>query len=406
MKSYFLYITLVWLGSLATGCSMTGGGHRTAEAPRPVPKKVSQKVFVHLMPWFESRKSNHPPGTWGLHWTMAREHPDSTLGGKRQIASFYYPMIGPYASGDRDVIEYQLMLMKLAGVDGVFIDWPGRIALYDYPANAANTDSIIARIRKTGLHYAIVYEDQNVGIAFRAHAITDEIEAARQDIRYLATHYFTDSAYEKQNGRPMLLDFGPQTFTRDSEWTAIFSVLKTPPAFYTLWDHDFMARSNTTGQFAWINADNTVSLKAFYQGADSGEKIASAYPGFNPYYEQGGWGGPTFVIPANGTENFRTTLQLALQSGARYIQIPTWNDYGEGTMIEPTEQFGYSLLTTLQQMLGVSFTQKDLEAVSRLYLLRKTRQGNSAAEQKLDEAFTAMAALQMDKARKILKQFD
>ena len=39
--------------------------------------------------------------------------------GKRQIASHYYPKIGPYASSDPDVIEYHLLLMKYAGVDGV-----------------------------------------------------------------------------------------------------------------------------------------------------------------------------------------------------------------------------------------------------------------------------------------------
>lgn len=391
---------------LASGCGGTRGGHRPPDTPRRVPKTAHQKVFVHLMPWFETPKSNHPSGTWGAHWTMADAHPDSIISGKRQIASYYYPMIGPYASGDRDLIEYQLMLMKLSGVDGVFIDWPGSIQLYDYPGNAANTDSIIAVTAKVGLHYALVYEDQNVAIAYRAHAIHDEIAAARQDMRYLASHYFTDPNYEKQNGRPILLDFGPQTFTNSAQWEAIFSVLKIRPAFYTLWDHGYMARGHTTGEFAWINPDNTVSLKAFYQSPDSGEKIASAYPGFNPYYAKGGWGGPTFIIPAHGTENFRTTLQLALESGATYIQIPTWNDYGEGTMIEPTDQFGYTLLTTLQQMLGVCCSQKDLEAVTRLYQLRKSQRGDTTAQRELDQAFREMAALQMDKARKILELFD
>ncbi len=30
----------------------------------------------------------------------------------------------------------------------------------------------------------------------------------------------------------------------------------------------------------------------------------------------------------------------------------TWNDYGEGTMIEPTKEFGYGFLNTLQKREG------------------------------------------------------
>src|SRR5205807_732935 len=45
--------------------------------------------------------------------------------GHRQIASNYYPLIGPYASSDPNLIEYHLLLMKLSGIDGVLVDWYG-----------------------------------------------------------------------------------------------------------------------------------------------------------------------------------------------------------------------------------------------------------------------------------------
>jgi hypothetical protein len=53
---------------------------------------------------------------------MANRNPDIIEGnGRRQIAAHYYPEIGPYASADESVIEYQLNLMKYAGVDGIFV---------------------------------------------------------------------------------------------------------------------------------------------------------------------------------------------------------------------------------------------------------------------------------------------
>jgi hypothetical protein len=130
LKGYF-FILIVFLSLIAckkeTSINDEGlyTGTVVAYAPISVSKTNTKKIFAHVMPWFESKTSNS--GTWGQHWTMANQNPD-VIGsdGKRQIAAHFYPLIGPYASGDTNVIEYQLLLMKLSGIDGVFIDWPGK----------------------------------------------------------------------------------------------------------------------------------------------------------------------------------------------------------------------------------------------------------------------------------------
>jgi len=59
------------------------------------------------------------------------------------------------------------------------------------------------------------------------------------------------------------------------------------------------------------------------------------------------------------------------------VQLVTWNDYGEGTMIEPTHEFGYTFLEVIQRArrdeLGEAFrfTADDLRLPARLYALRK-----------------------------------
>src|SRR6266568_3213754 len=78
----------------------------TVYGPVAVPKTEPKKLYVHVMPWFETKASSGT-GSWGIHWTMANRNPDVIDGsGRRQIASYYYPMIGPYASGDHDVVGY------------------------------------------------------------------------------------------------------------------------------------------------------------------------------------------------------------------------------------------------------------------------------------------------------------
>ncbi len=373
-------------------------GNVKVYAPVNVSKTSSKKIFVHLMPWFETNVTNS--GTWGQHWTMATANPDIVDGdGKRQIASYFYPMIGPYASGDTMVIEYQLLLMKLSGIDGVLIDWPGRQNLYDYPFGVRNTERIVSMLDRVGLSFAIVYEDQNL-----VNAGSNKISTAQTDMAYLQNKFFGLSNYEKVNGKPLLLDFGPQQIQNAADWTTIFSVLATKPSFFTLWYQSSEAGANAAGEFAWIYSDYLSGLNNFYNRSYSGIKIAAAYPGFKDYYAAGGWSsGLGWQISYNGTATFNATLDLALASSCSTIQLCTWNDYGEGTMIEPTKDFGYGFLTSLQNKLQVSsLSQTDLELVDKLYWKRKALAGDAEGQKKLSQVFYYITSLQMDKAKRLL----
>ena len=392
-------------------------GTVTPLSPVAVTKTTSQRVFVHLVPWFATPATNN--GNWGLHWTMANENPNTITNGYRQIASYYYPLTGPYASSDTTIIDYELLLMKLSGVDGIFIDWPGtgtnNGTADDLPLNAANAKAFISRIGKAGLTYALVYEDADLS------SVSNKIAQAQTDMTYAQTNYFIDPNYEKVNGQPLLLDFGPQQITTGANWTSVFSVLTTKPAFFTLMYQSNEASGNATGEFAWVNSDSTTSLSGFYNSSyNPGTKISCAYPGFNSFYVAGGWGNPTpFTISYNnsGGTTFAETLNLALNSGNHYLQVATWNDYGEGTMIEPTDSttgfsatqglsnkgFGFSFLTTLQQKLGVSaLSQSDLAAALQLYQLRQTNASNPSVLLQLDQVYYYMVSLQMSKAKALL----
>ncbi|WP_224362307.1 glycoside hydrolase family 71/99-like protein [Hyalangium versicolor] len=369
----------------------------TVSSPVAVSKTFTKKVYVHWMPWFES-KATSGNGTWGQHWTMANQNPD-----QGRIAAYAYPLIGPYGSGDKDVIEYQLLLMKYAGVDGVLIDWPGTLNCVDYPKNKQNAEALIAKTASVGLEFAIVYEDHNLSLApTYGCSVPDRYAAARADMSYLQSNYFSKSNYIRINNAPLLMDFGPQTFTAPSDWTNIFSVLSPKPTFLTLWYQQQQAQGSASGEYPWIYSDFITGLTNFYNNRPLGVKFGVAYPGFNPFYQAGGWGGPTWTLPYNGTGTFGQTVDLAKNSGVNWIQLATWNDYGEGSMIEPTREFGYGFLTTLQQKLGVPYSQTQLELVNTLFNQRKQYAGNSSKQAQLDQASAYLAALQPDQASAIL----
>lgn len=321
---------------LASACAAVPASEpeALAKTQQAIPKTDPRKIYVHHMPWFEKP---------GFHWDQVGRH--------------YNPQIGTYHSGDYAVIEYQLLLMKYSGIDGLIIDWPGRSTMYeDLPANAENTDQVIAQTGKFGLEFAVCFEDQ----------YATDTNNAISSMHWARDHYFNQPNHIKVSGRPALFVFGPQRIAA-GDWPAVLDATGADPMFYTLWYNDG-AGGARDGTYAWIYSDGLEGVRNYYNRADQGSKVPVLYPGFHAAYPDGapGWGvgydveGDTF-----------TALWNAGKGVGEMVQIATWNDYTEGTMIEPTNEFGYRHLTTLQKLLGVSYGQAELEIVRLLYDRRK-----------------------------------
>lgn len=368
-------------------------------------KTNSTKIFMHYMPWFETKQSSSN-NQWGYHWTMANKNPEiKDASGKRQIASHFYPLIGPYHSGDTDVIENHLLLMKYAGIDGVLIDWYGTYDLNDFGMLKENSEQLIAMLDKVGLEYAIVYEDRFLTDIVNAQLAPTIVNAAKKDMAYMQTNYFNDANYIKINNKPLLLNFGPINLNTPDQWTQVFSSLSPKPTFLTLWNESIEAGSNAQGEYAWVYKDNTY-LADFYakrlQNLEVG--MGSAYPGFKDFYKEGGASTVIgWTIEHNSGATLNETLTMAKNANLAYLQLITWNDFGEGTMFEPTQEFGYSFIEKIKTFAGVQNTGNVFSSISTLYNLRKEFRGNTAIQKKLDQVFYYFVSLQTNKATALLE---
>ena len=94
---------------------------------------------------------------------------------------------------------------------------------------------------------------------------------------------------------------------------------------------------------------NRVFNQSIGRSRSRAQAIPVAFPRFHDIYEEAGvqpsWG----RVQDRGGETFRETLDGALESGAHLVQIATWNDWGEGTVIEPSEEFRFRDLEIVQQ---------------------------------------------------------
>jgi len=206
------------------------------------------------------------------------------------------------------------------------------------------------------------------------------------------------------------MNFGQQYFKDNADWVSIFSVLNATnqPAFFTVDTRLPVGR----GAFTWPpmrisgGGTNTLTpaqlqtyLSNFEQmAADWPAFVSSAFARFHDIYSQAGVGASYgYLDDANGA-TLTNTLRLAMTNRSALAQLVTWNDFGEGTSLEPTREHGYRDLGIVQNLRreflepDFPYSTNDLALAFRFYNLRKQYGGNPTLAAELNRAFTNIVA--------------
>ena len=290
-------------------------GSLPADEPNQVAK--SQLLLAHYMPWYQTKPFSNQ---WGWHWTMNHFDPEKQSDGKREIASKYYPLIGPYDSGDPHVLEYHLLLMKLAGIDGVIVDWYGLTDYRDYAALHHNTTQMLKQCERLNMKFVICYEDQTIPALVQGKLITsaDRVSHAANEINWLGKYWFKSGSYVKLNGKPVLLSFG-HTGLSKVEWDQCLSRLDSPVAYFS----QDIRRKGADGGFGWPSPKAGMKQVDRFL-ADSKRwplAIPAAFPRFDDIYKQAGVSEGYPRLADNDGRTLKETLKKALNSNAPIIQI-------------------------------------------------------------------------------------
>jgi hypothetical protein len=384
--------------------------------PSPAAAKPPKTLLMHYMAWYTTPAVR---GEWSGHWVgfPPQHHPEqTTTNGLPDIWSNYHPLIGLYDSADPAVLECQLLQMKLAGIDGVIPDWYGIGDTADYPAVHKATCALFDACGRFGMKFAVCYEDRSIQLMvdwkkLDPAQITNHLA---QTIQWAQKEWFTKPQYFQYRGRPLFLNFGPIYLTNRAIWDAAFETIPSRPSFYAL--HHLWRKAGADGGFTWVHRDpwegtptearirERIQEVFTYFSTNTDEVIVSAYPGFDDVYAQ-----HQPPLDYRGGKTLQETLEVAMAGPWPLIQLITWNDYGEGTMIEPTHEFGYSFLEVIRQTrrneLGPTFTTtaNDLGLPARLYALRKR---GSVASSRLDAIAELLSKGNCQQARQQLDALD
>lgn len=405
---------------LAAGCcffslaAMPPGAHavRLTGARLGAARHTAKRplLLAHYMPWYQADPARRQ---WGWHWTMNHFHPDTIVNGRRQVASRYYPLIGAYDSDDPDVLECQVLQMKYAGIDGAIVDWYGADDYMDYGVNHRNTQAFVKELQQAGMRFGVLYEDEVAAATMvkNGRLPADQAVAHGQNtLKWMADHWFSSPGYIHVDGRPIFLTFGTKGYYTSDQWKQIFSVLPQPPYYFT----ETFPRGPAEGAFGWPapfggTARSEQELGGFYKQAARWPRfIAPAYPRFQDIYQQAGAGPSWGSIDDAGGKTYADTLKRAIGSGADMVQIATWNDWGEGTQIEPSREFGYRDLEATQRLRRASldpafpYTAADLRLPLSLYQLRKKYAGQPEVCRKLDAISHLLFRGRTDAARRAM----
>jgi hypothetical protein len=375
--------------------------------PRPM-------LMVHYMPVYQSKPYS---GYWGWHWTMNHYDPEILDGqGRRNIASHYYPLIGPYDSRDPDLVEYHALLMKVAGIDGAIADWSGSSNLYDYPLINQATSKLFDALSVAGLRFAVCYEDQSITQLINNRWISpaEAVFVGQLDMFYVANHWANTPTYLALEGKPVVLNFGPQYFFNEADWALILSVFSGGAQFFPL---DNRLGTVAAGAFPWppmwLSVGGVLTPEAldqylvdFYASSATWPSVVGgAVPGFHDIYQEAGVQPSFGYLDARDGQTFSETLDRALFAQPPVIQLVTWNDFNEGTNIEPTQEFGYRYLEHVQDVArgfrALPYTREDLPLPYTLYVLRKEFAGDAVVRAQLNEAAAFIVSGEPAQARAI-----
>lgn len=269
------------------------------------------------------------------------------------VLAFYYPWyspgqfnhnamwdvpVTPYESDSRATIERQVKEAKGAGITGFISSWLGKGNRTD-----KNFATLLDVSNALGFSATIYFEAGSGGMSSEGEVVSQ--------LRYVMSTYGSHPSLARVDGKPTLFFWYPQGAGSIETWRSIRS--QVDPGHNWHWNVETDRPENWLEVFdgvhlfsaaSWM-ADATATYKNLKTKVDN---LSSRY-GQQKYFAAGvapGWDNsrqdnPTQVrVGRQGGDYYSKRWESALACSPALVTVTSWNEWGEGTEIEPGTSYG------------------------------------------------------------------
>lgn len=310
----------------------------SAAPPVEVEGRALEKLLLAFYyPWYGSRQ-----GPTGFDRAWEDKPPPNT------------PRLGMYDSQNPEVFRQHIEWARRAGIDGFIVSWWGQ---GDF------TDEVL---REVVLPIA-AEESFPITLYYEPLGTPDQIAA---NMRYILTTYGQHPAYMQVDGAPVIFAFHQVTVGNGrAEWEYVFDQLehadlecfcqaagllaafhRGDTGFDYLFElfegvHMYAFGALPLDLVARLNRSN--ALKATVLGTSY---AATVNPGVDNSLWHDDFGFDRLVIERMGGEYYRRTWQAATASDPDWILLTSFNEWHEGTEIEPSEEHGETYIDMTREL--------------------------------------------------------
>ena len=277
----------------------------------------SPRVFVHLQGWFCTPATNN--------------------------ACDGHIVIG---NNDHDSTHIQAVVddMRRRGISGVMVDWYGPSSWSDKTAQLVQTyaDQICASAgNPTPCPFSVGFVIDAGASEYSGCTSTTCTQIFENDVNYIDSTYYNGhgTGLRTNDGRPIVANFELQQYAID--FGQAHSNLSAFNPVFIFNGRSEMPSNGGDGAYEWVypqsdpNNDNTSGVSSFYSSFPAGKiPIGTGYIGFDD--SAASWGKGRKMNRRCG----KTWLQIVNDiNGPQsvpvdYVQLPTWDDYEEGSELE------------------------------------------------------------------------
>lgn len=314
---------------------------------------LNYNVFCFYYPWYGSEEHDGQ----NFHWSASyyTEKGASRAGvhtsEHHDISSCFYPEAGMYSSADRATIIRQLKDMAECGIGVVIAEWGYSVNSDNAPDEEKVLPVIFDVADSLGMKVSVI----------QGHYAGRTVSSTRTDIVNYVHKYGRHNACWKIDGRPVYLIWSTNNTGDDPEkkdeffrtWDKLLtkdgsiSIRGTAyDAFVVtilknMYNKPDIVRAGFDGFYTYFAVDGltecatTANWKSLLEWADS--KGLVFMPSIGPGYEDtrlNCWN-TSSTRNRNGGQYYRDMASAAFDAKVRYLGITSYNEWHEGTQIEP-----------------------------------------------------------------------